>query len=284
MILINQIPILQELNSLSTALIELGKSEGEKIITIDSNNTYKCFKKGILSNYFNGKENSIVKNLTQKTNELMQLNDEMPVNFANKRVNPVSIVVKDTVLGNEYAETVDYIYNEWTDSITRIPEGNISDGEIVAVDYEYVDWILQEGRNIISMSPLRISDENIYNWIRVTGIGNTEYAVKTTTNDTMWDYSHVLPDKVLTVPAPELLDDAACHALADKLKSDMLERYISVNLTILPITKLQLRDVVQVLIYGLIREAYIITGISGNYEGSKATMTLKLHHYKFISL
>jgi hypothetical protein len=73
MILINQIPILQELNSLSTALIELGKSEGEKIITIDSNNTYKCFKKGILSNYFNGKENSIVKNLTQKTNELMQL-------------------------------------------------------------------------------------------------------------------------------------------------------------------------------------------------------------------
>ena len=67
MILINQIPILQELNSLSTALIELGKSEGEKIITIDSNNTYKCFKKGILSNYFNGKENSIVKNLTQKS-------------------------------------------------------------------------------------------------------------------------------------------------------------------------------------------------------------------------
>lgn len=193
----------------------------------------------------------------------------------------LTVVVKNWDGSVTFHEGTDYEFDMTKCAIRRIATGNIEDLYSVKVSYSSVSFIFSEGINIKDIQ-LTLSSENIYAWVRVNGNG-CGYSLRTTAHDQMWDGSKILPDSVYVVDAQELITEADCKALATKLKSDMLERYVSIELNVIPCAHLQIGDIIQIKVYGLVTEAYIITSINYSITASCYEQKIKCHHYQYAS-
>jgi len=190
-----------------------------------------------------------------------------------------SVIVKNWGLSTTYTKNIDYTYDSSTNTLVRLPGGAIASDAWVKVSYSSVDFIFKNGQNIFQL-PLTLSHDNIYGTIVVTGDG-VETIVYS--GATLWDGSVVLVDKVLFIEDNNIIDQDKCDAVADRLKLDMLERYTSTEFDVIPVPNLQLRDIIQIIVYGTISEAYLIDGMDLAYTASEGSMTqsLKCHHWAY---
>jgi hypothetical protein len=221
--------------------------------------------------------------------EEVYFNGDDPQVLEHATASYYSIVVKDfTEPTTIYIRGVDYTFDEEHNSLSRTEESNIPEDSWVKVDYTYLDWIFRNGLNIIQL-PLTMSHDNVYAIIRVCGEGGTtggiESSVTVAVDNTLWDGSTLFAKKVLTYVNENLLDEAACLVVANRMATDMKERYTQVNGLAIPIPMLQLRDIVQWQVYGMIGEAYIVIGQNLTYtaDGQKITHQIAGYHYQYVA-
>jgi hypothetical protein len=195
---------------------------------------------------------------------------------------PENMKVRITGEQTHYIRGIDWEWDGETNSIIRLEDGAIAVDEWVEVDYTAVDWLFKNGQNIIRI-PLGMSDEKVYGRIKVIGDGGV-YAIENLSNDfKLWDGSQISPYKMFSVTNENLLDEEACTIMAQRLVRDMKEKYITVNAEVIPVPALQMKDVIQVVVYGLIGEAYIITGQNFTFDAGNQSLkqTITCHHYSY---
>lgn len=210
--------------------------------------------------------------------------DEDPQPLLHPQVIESSLIVKSYDGNITYDLGDDYIFDSTDNSIARTPDSAIYSYDIVKVSYTYGDYIFKNGQNIMTL-PLTMSHDKIYGTIIVRGDG-VEYKIPISVDYKLWDGSQTWEDKILIVSDTGLLTEGDCQSVAERLLADMKERYISTEFRCQMIPHLQLRDVVQVVVYGTINELYIIDGIRLSYTANTGSteMILKTHHFQGVSL
>ena len=220
--------------------------------------------------------------------EHMLISQSIPVPLNYPTVIPSSLVVKSYDENIVYHLDFDYFFDAATNSITIIEDtGDISPYDIVKVSYSYADFIFRNGMNIKKLSPFRMSHEKIYGRIKVIGNDDGIFSIVTVSNDfKLWDGSNVSPYKMYVQENKDLLDEDACLVLATRLKQDMLDKYINIDFEVCAMPFLQIRDLIQIEVYGTVGQIYIVTGITFTADASsqKISQTISAYHYTNINL
>lgn len=222
--------------------------------------------------------------------------DTRPINGANNMYFPVesSAVVTNMAGSITYTKDVDYSIDDEGSTITRIDTGSIADYASVKLTIDCTCYCFKAGKDIIQL-PLSMGHEKIYGRVVVTGDGVDAYAdlSSPSTPDLpngsygpkLWDDSCVLWNKVLNVENTNLVTEEDCQVVADRIVHIMKEKYESISFQCIPVPWLGLYDIIQVVLYGTISEAYQITGIELSYdaESSSFTQVIKANHYAYAS-
>ncbi len=158
---------------------------------------------------------------------------------------------------------------------------NIDMTGTVYCSYVYAAHVYKEGEDLYGLD-MTISRRNIYGTIRVAGDGDEAAAV---VSNPMWDGSRVDVDKVMFADNPNLETEADCQLSADRLKLDMLCRYISADFSCVAHPWLQVGDCIQVIENAsTISEIYKIMSISFDLSSDGFVSTIKAFHVGYSPL
>lgn len=215
-------------------------------------------------------------------NEQLFLIDELLGYLDVKWAVESSIEVRSLLTGILYTKGVDWEYDSSYNALYRLEDSTIPSGHELEVDYTAVDFVFKNGKNIFQL-PLTISHDDMYGQILVKGDG-VEYLQKVESDFILWDGSTLWEDKVLIVDKEALLEESECQVVAEQMAYTMRQKYISLNFNCMSIPHIQLYDVVQVVVYGSVSEAYLVTGINLSYQDNKMDMTLKCYHFSYASI
>jgi hypothetical protein len=174
-----------------------------------------------------------------------------------------------------YIRDTDYTINYENGTIQRIVGGSIADNEVVKVSYVYAAHVYHEGEDIYKCD-LTISRRNLYGTIRVSGDGEEASA---TVSNTMWDGSRVDSDKILFADNQYLDTLTKVQTCANRLKADMLNRYIVVDFVCVANPWLQVGDCIMVVESSTtISEIYKIMSINFDLSPDGFTSNIKAFH------
>lgn len=186
-----------------------------------------------------------------------------------------SDVVKDETLVTTYSRTTDYEIDLILGKIRRRIGSTIVDGATVKASFVFAGHVYQEGEDIYGLN-LIISRRNMYGTIRVAGDGEEASAVATSP---LWDTSRIDLDKVLFADNQYLDTIEKTQKCADRLKADMLNRYICTDFVCVAHPWLQVGDCVQVIESSTtITEIYKIMSISFDLSSDGFSSSIKAFH------
>ncbi|HOU27353.1 MAG TPA: hypothetical protein PLD76_04795 [Paludibacteraceae bacterium] len=192
-----------------------------------------------------------------------------------------SDVVKDVTDVTTYSRTTDYEIDLVNGKLRRTAGSTIADGATVHVSYVFAGHIYREGEDIYGLN-LTISRRNMYGTIRVAGDGEEASA---TVTSPLWDGSRVDLDKVLFADNQYLDELTKVQKCANRLKSDMLNRYVSTDFVCVAHPWLQVGDCVQVIeSSSTISEIYKVTSISFDLNPDGFSSNIKAFHVGYTPL
>lgn len=183
--------------------------------------------------------------------------------FYKDRAVESSLIVQDSTKTTTYTKDVDWEYDETTNSIRRTSDSLITDGQSVWVYEKYVNWIFKQGQDIFDLNQW-VSHDDCYGTIVATN--EDEDLLRSINVGAYGDGSIVNPNKIYIEDLPELITETQLdNWLIDK-KDEMKSKYWQVEASVLPITQLQVNDIVQFVVYGTIGGLYKVTGFSWSWD------------------
>jgi len=178
--------------------------------------------------------------------------------------------------GTLFIKDADYTIDYTTGDI--VPFGIVGDSYC---SYVYAAHVYQEGEDIFGLN-LTLSRRNVYGTIRVAGDGEEASAV---TTSPMWDGSRVDLDKVLFADNQYLDELTKVQKCANRLKLDMLNRYVSTDFVCVAHPWLQVGDCIQVIESSTtISEIYKITAISFDLSPEGFSSSINTFHVGYTPL
>lgn len=178
--------------------------------------------------------------------------------------------------GTVFIKDTDYTINYATGYIE--PFGIVGDSYC---SYVYAAHVYQEGEDIFGLN-LTLSRRNVYGTIRVAGDGEEASAI---TTSPLWDGSRVDADKVLFADNQYLDTLTKTQKCANRLKLDMLNRYVSTDFVGVAHPWLQVGDCIQVIESSTtISEIYKITAISFDLSPDGFSSSINSFHVGYTPL
>jgi hypothetical protein len=178
--------------------------------------------------------------------------------------------------GTVFIKDTDYTINYATGAVS--PFGIVGD---CYCSYVYAAHVYQEGEDIFGLN-LTLSRRNIYGTIRVAGDGEEASA---TVTSPLWDGSRVDLDKVLFADNQYLDELTKVQKCANRLKLDMLNRYVSTDFVCVAHPWLQVGDCIQVIESSTtISEIYKITAISFDLSPDGFSSAINSFHVGYAPL
>jgi len=178
--------------------------------------------------------------------------------------------------GTVFIKDTDYTINYETGAV--VPIGIVGN---CYCSYIYAAHVYREGEDIFGLN-LTLSRRNVYGTIRVAGDGEEASA---TVTSPLWDGSRVDLDKVLFADNQYLDELTKVQKCANRLKSDMLNRYVSTDFVCVAHPWLQVGDCVQVIeSSSTISEIYKVTSISFDLNPDGFSSNIKAFHVGYTPL
>lgn len=183
--------------------------------------------------------------------------------FYKDRAVESSLVVQNVTKTTTYVKDIDWVYDETTNSIRRTSDSTIGSGDSVWVYEKYVNWIFKNGINIFDLNQF-VSHDDCYGTI--VAKNEDEDLIRSINIGSYGDGSIVNSNKIHVEDLPELITENQLDNWLQDKKKEMMSKYWQVDANVLPITQLQVNDLVQFLIYGTIGGIYKITGFSWTWD------------------
>jgi hypothetical protein len=197
-------------------------------------------------------------------------------------VDDVNNIVVTDGMGFTYTKDVDYELDIFKNSIRRkFGTTTINDGQIVTITYKNCDYIFKNNINIMN-AEYELNHDDIYGSIYVNGDAGENWQV--ITDGLLWDGSYIHIEKILEITNDLLEEETDIEKRALREMNDMLEQYMSLKLQVIGIPWLNIFDLIQCYVFGLVREIYIIDSYSLTYQNGEMLMEITAHHYAFHQL
>lgn len=146
--------------------------------------------------------------------------------------------------------------------VRRVSGSAIPDGSPVSIVYTYCAWEYKTNQTYDLNQ--WVSHDDVYGMLAASNNENELY--RSLTLGTLGDGSTVSTDKVLETNIPELITNTQLDTWLANKKSDMKKNYFNLEVDVVGIPHLRVRDLFCVLLYGTVTSIYEITGFNLSYD------------------
>jgi hypothetical protein len=167
------------------------------------------------------------------------------------------------VFDSGYEKDVDWEFDLETNMIRRTSASTIPSGSAVNVTYNYVNWIFKNGLNLYSLRQ-KNTHEDVYNLAVAT---NNNYDLQSELEiGALGDDSSIPANIIYREDLPELVTQTQLDDWVADKRVEIRRQYWGASASIVAVPQLQINDLVQFIIYGVISGIYKIIGFSLSYN------------------
>jgi len=178
--------------------------------------------------------------------------------------NNIDRAIEDSIVFDAgYEKDVDWEFDLETNMIRRKAGGSFPDGTPVDYQYNYVNWVFRHGEGIYSFRNINTHEDLCY---KIVAINEDEGLTSEGLLGTMGDGSTLEPTLIYREDLPELTTQGQLDDWVADYLTEIRKQYWGTKANIVAVPHLQINDLIQYFVTGMITGIYRIVGFTLTYS------------------